>query len=56
MHKKLLKVEANTDELPAFKKRFVDICNSYTGIASLVESLAERMQLCLKRKRANIGK
>lgn len=49
-------MEANTVGYPAFKRRVVEICNSYPGAANLIESMAGRIQKCLDLQGANIGK
>ena len=54
--RKLRKVEADTDDFNKFKKRVVEVCNAYTGADNLIDGLPGRLQKCLDRKGANIGK
>ena len=54
--KRLRKVEADTDDFNKFKKRVVEVCNSYTGAENLIAGMPGRIERLLDRKGANIGK
>ena len=54
--RKLRKIEADTDDFNKFKKRVVEVCNAYTGADNLIDGLPRRLERCIERKGANIGK
>ena len=53
---RLRKTEQKSDTVATFKRRIITVSKAYPGKGNLVPSLAGRMQECLKRRGANIGK
>ncbi len=53
---RLRKTENKEDTFTVFKRRIIDVTRKYPGGENLVPSMAERMDLCLRRRGGNIGK
>ena len=52
----LRKTDQKSDTVATFKRRIIEVSKQYPSKEKLVPSLADRVQECLKRGGANIGK
>ena len=53
---KLRKAESRSDSFLSFKRRVVEVCGKYPSAEKLIPGMERRMQLCLKKKGARIGR
>lgn len=53
---RLRKAEKKTDSFAVFKRRVAAVCKKYPSPARLVPDLAKRIDICMKRRGAHVGK